>query len=95
MFEHKIAFVDIIERAVRAKGSSKDDDIFTYSLDFDAFKICDKNQIFICTSKNAKAGLLQIAQKVDGINQENIFVCYQDRFHFNFDEWRKILTFSS
>ena len=91
--KNRLAFIDIINRAVRVKNSSKDDDILFYSLDYDAFKLCAPNQMFICTSLNAKNGLLEICKNSNiKIDQKNIFVCYQDRFHFNLQDWKNKLS---
>lgn len=90
--KQQIAFIDVIDRAIRIKGSSKDDDILFYTLDYDVFKQCDSKQMFICTSLNAKNGLLAICKNGDvKIDTKNIFVCYQDRFHFNLQDWKEKL----
>lgn len=86
LFEHKIAFLDIINQAVRKKGSSLDDDITQYTLDFESFAYCDNNQKFVCTSKNAKIGLERI-NKFD-----NVVICPQDRFRCKKEDWKKELT---
>ena len=80
---HKIAFIDVINQAVRKIGSSKDDDIIEYTLDYDLFKHCNNNQKFICTSQNAKICL-------DKINKfDNVVICHQDRFHCKKEDWKK------
>ena len=93
LHNNNLAFLDIIDRAIRVKGSSKDDDILMYSLDYDHFKFCNTSQIFICTSKNAKNGLLEIVKDKDvNIDCSKIFVCYQDRFHFDITDWKQKLN---
>lgn len=84
--KHKIAFLDIINQAVRKKGSSLDDDITQYTLDFESFAYCSNNQKFVCTSKNAQIGLEKI-KKFD-----NVVVCPQDRFRCKKEDWKKELN---
>lgn len=85
LFEHKIAFLDIINKAIRKIGSSLDDDIVEYTFDFESFKYCNNNQKFVCTSKNAKIGLEKI-KKFD-----NVVICPQDRFRCKKEDWKKEL----
>ena len=93
LFDYKIAFIDIIDNAIRIKNSSKDDDILMFSLDKKSFEYCNTNQIFICTSKNAKDGLMEISQdKKVNIECSKIFVCHQDRFHFKLENWKDKLN---
>lgn len=92
LFVHKVAFLDIVDTAIRVKNSSKDDDIIAYSLDFEHFELCNNSQVFICTSQNAYKGLMKIIEnpKVN-IDKSKIFICYQDRFHYNFLDWQQKL----
>lgn len=93
LFACKVAFLDIVDTAIRVKNSSKDDDIIAYSLDFKHFELCNNSQVFICTSQNAYKGLLQIIDdKTIKIDKAKIYICYQDRFHYNFDDWKQKLT---
>ncbi len=88
----KVAFLDIVDTAIRVKNSSKDDDIVAYSLDFKHFELCNNSQLFICTSQNAYKGLLQIIDdKTIKIDKAKIYICYQDRFHYNFFDWQQKL----
>lgn len=92
LFDFKIAFIDVINQAIRTKNSPNDSDIFMYSLDLNAFKHCNKNQIFICTSKNAKLCLEKIVKNNNlSIDLTNVFLCQQDRFHFNKQLWLDLL----
>ena len=86
------AFLDIVDTAIRVKDSSKDDDIIAYSLAFEHFELCNNSQVFICTSQNAYKGLIKIIEnpKVN-IDKSKIFICYQDRFHYNFLDWQQKL----
>lgn len=86
LFEHKIAFLDIIDKAIRKKGSSLDDDIIQYTLDFESFKFCNNSQKFVCTSKNAKLSLDKIAKF------NNVTICHQDRFRCKKEIWKKELN---
>ena len=83
LFEHKIVFVDVIDMAIRKKGSALDDDIIEYTLDYNTFKHCKSSQKFVCTSKNAMMCLQKI-RKFD-----NVVICHQDRFHCKKEDWKK------
>ena len=83
---HKIAFLDVIDIAVRKIGSSLDDDIAQYTLDYESFKHCSNRQKFVCTSKNAKLSLDKIAKF------DNVTICHQDRFRCKKENWKKELT---
>lgn len=91
--KNKLAFIDVVDEAIRKRGSSKDSGIFAYTIDFESFKHCNKNQIFICTSNNAADCLNIIADKI-GLCKKNIIVCHQDRFHYPADKqlWAENLT---
>ena len=93
LLKYKVAFIDIVDQAIRVKRSSLDDDIVLYSLDFKAFRNCNEHQTFICTSQNAKKGLEEIIKQDPSIkiNNNNIVVCYQDRFHYKEDDWKSRL----
>ena len=62
----KIAFLDIMEEAIRKEKSSADDDIEHFSLDYDRFEkvfrqiIANKNVTVICNSRLAQAGYNKI-----------------------------------
>ncbi len=84
---HKLVFIDVIDQAVRKKGSSLDDDIIKYTLDKKSFEYCNNDQKFVCTSKNAMLCLEQIQ------NFENVVVCPQDRFRCKKEEWKKEISF--
>lgn len=86
LFEHKIVFVDVIDVAIRKKGSSLDDDIIEYTLDYNSFKHCKNSQKFVCTSKNAMLCLNKI-QKFD-----NVVLCPQDRFRCKKEDWKKQIS---
>lgn len=71
--ENKIAFLDIMKKAIRKKDSYKDTDILFYSLDIESFRNVPENVYFICNSKLAKEGLEEICKElnrniVEGIN---------------------------
>ena len=92
LFEYKLAFIDVINKAVRIKNSPNDNDILFFSLDYFSFEKCAPYQKFICTSQNAENCLLRITENKNvKINKDNIFVCYQDRFHFNINDWQQKL----
>ena len=90
LLEHNIAFIDVVDQAIRVKGSYLDEDIVLYSLDFKAFRNCNEHQTFICTSQNARKGLEEIINQDPSIkiNRDNIVVCYQDRFHYKEEDWK-------
>lgn len=61
--ERQIAFFDVVDEAIVLKGSSRDDDILSYTLDYNRFKeiICKNPEIKISVnSRNAEAGFRQI-----------------------------------
>lgn len=53
LINNKIAFLDIIQYAIRKKESPYDKDILYYTLDIDCFNI-NKNALYICNSIFAK-----------------------------------------
>lgn len=62
-----VAFFDVVNEAIVLKGSSRDDDILSYTLDYDRFKeILSKNQKIkiAVNSKNAEAGFKQICNEL-------------------------------
>ncbi len=62
-----VAFFDVVNEAIVLKGSSRDDDILSYTLDYVRFKeILSKNpKIKIAVnSKNAEAGFKQICNEL-------------------------------
>ena len=67
----KRQFLDVVNEAIVLKGSSRDDDILSYTLDYNRFKkIFSKNpNIKIAVnSKNAEAGFKQICNELKKYN---------------------------
>ncbi len=65
--ERHVAFIDVINEAIVSKVSSRDDDILSYTLDYDRFEeIFSKNQEIkiAVNSKNAEAGFKQICNEL-------------------------------
>lgn len=65
--KRQVAFFDVVNEAIVLKGSSRDDDILSYTLDYDRFKeILSKNQKIkiAVNSKNAEAGFKQICNEL-------------------------------
>lgn len=93
LLKNKLAFIDVIDEAIRECDSYQDDKISAFTLDYGSFKHCSQNQIFICTSQNTADCLNLIAEKIN-LNKDNIFVCHQDRFHYPADKnlWTEKLT---
>jgi hypothetical protein len=63
------------------------------SLDYETFKnVENKAHIvrYICTSNNAKICLNKILEK-NNVSNQNVCVCYQDRFHYNKNDWKNAL----
>ena len=61
--ERHVAFFDVINEAIVSKESSRDDDILSYTLDYNRFKeifLKNPNIKIAVNSKNAEAGLKQI-----------------------------------
>ena len=65
--EQQIAFLDIMDKAIRKKDSCKDSDIAAYTLDESTFQNIPQGAKIICNSRLAEAGFKQI-QKVLGSN---------------------------
>lgn len=65
--EQQIAFLDIMDKAIREKDSCKDSDIAAYTLDESTFQNIPQGAKIICNSRLAEAGFKQI-QKVLGRN---------------------------
>ena len=62
-----VAFIDVVNEAIVLKGSSRDDDILSYTLDYDRFKEIFSNNPNIkiaVNSKNAEAGFKQICNEL-------------------------------
>ena len=67
LFKRQVAFFDVVNEAIVLKGSSRDDDILSYTLDYDRFKeILSKNQKIkiAVNSKNAEVGFKQICNEL-------------------------------
>ena len=65
--KRQVAFIDVINEAIVSKVSSRDDDILSYTLDYDRFKeIFSKNQKIkiAVNSKNAEVGFKQICNEL-------------------------------
>ena len=63
--EQQIAFLDIMDKAIRKKGSYKDSDIAAYTLDNSTFQNIPQGAKIICNSRLAEAGFKQIASELD------------------------------
>lgn len=62
-----VAFFDVVNEAIVLKGSSRDDDILSYTLDYDRFEeILSKNQEIkiAVNSRNAETGFKQICNEL-------------------------------
>lgn len=68
--QQKIAFLDVMEKVIRTKDSSADDDIQNFSLDYNVFEqvfgntLLNKNVKIICNSKLAQAGYNRIKDEL-------------------------------
>lgn len=68
----KIAFLDIMEEAIRKKNSSADDEIEHFSLDCDSFEnvfgkiLANKKVKVICNSRLAQAGYNKMKNDLEG-----------------------------
>lgn len=65
--EQRIAFLDIMDKAIRKKSSYRDSDIVAYFLDKSMFQNIPRGAKIICNSRLAEAGFEQI-QKDLGCN---------------------------
>lgn len=65
--KQRIAFLDIMDKAVRKQNSHKDSDIAAYTLDKSTFQNIPRGAKIICNSRLAEAGFKQI-QKDLGCN---------------------------
>lgn len=65
--KQRIAFLDIMDKAVRKQNSHKDSDIAAYTLDKSTFQNIPQGAKIICNSRLAEAGFKQI-QKDLGCN---------------------------
>lgn len=65
LMSKNIAFLDIMKHAIRKKDSPYDNDITYYSLDKEGFGQVPKNACFICNSRLAEKGYLQICEILD------------------------------
>ena len=86
--QHGIVFIDVIAYAYYIKASSLDDDIMFLSLDYESFKNIEVDY-YICTSKNARDCLYKIN---NNINKDTCEICHQDRYHYKYEKWEKILN---
>lgn len=70
LIERKIAFLDVIEKAIASKTSSSDDDIISYVLDYKAFEEIKKypNIKIAVNSKNAQVAFEVIREKLEMTN---------------------------
>lgn len=62
-----VAFFDVVSEAIVLKGSSRDDDILSYTLDYNRFKaifLKNPNIKIAVNSKNAEAGFKQICNEL-------------------------------
>lgn len=62
--EQQIAFLDIMDKAIRKKGSYKDSDIAAYTLDNSTFQNIRQGVKIICNSRLAKTGFEQIQRNL-------------------------------
>lgn len=65
--ERHVAFIDVINEAIVLKGSSRDDDILSYTLDYKSFEeifSMNPNIKIVVNSKNAEAGFKQICNEL-------------------------------
>lgn len=68
LFDFKIAFIDVINQAIRTKNSPNDSDIFMYSLDLNAFKHCNKKPNFYLHKQKRKTLLGKDCKKQQSLN---------------------------
>ncbi len=63
--EHNIAFLDVMKFALRLKDSSEDLDIKYFTLDVESFKNLPNSVHFICNSRLAEDGYLEICKRLN------------------------------
>ena len=87
--ERQIAFLDVVNEAIVLKRSSRDDDILSYTLDYNQFKkILFKNQEIkiAVNSKNAEAGFKQICNELKKYNIKYELIPQNIRGNYNIYE---------
>ena len=63
--KRKIAFLDVIKKAIASKTSARDDDICEYVLDYGSFRRINYEKVkIVANSKNAKTALEHILDKI-------------------------------
>lgn len=62
--ENNIAFLDIMKFAIRKLGSPYDNDIKNYCLDIESFRNIPNSVYFICNSRLAEQGYLEICKNL-------------------------------
>ena len=87
LISQKIAFVDVVESAIRKKGSYADKDIKFISLDYNAFTQIPKNAKVICNSRLAESRYNDIREKISTL-PEPVFLSQRVGTKEN---WRKEL----
>ncbi|MGN0813264.1 MAG: hypothetical protein ACI4MQ_07140 [Candidatus Coproplasma sp.] len=99
--QQKIAFLDVMEKVIRIKGSSADDDIQNFCLDYNAFEqvfgdlLVNKGVKIICNSRLAQAGYNRIKDglKIKGVNlPDSIYVSQVRRLQKQYKkDWLEVL----
>ena len=102
LIENKIAFLDVIKKAIRNKYSSDDEEIIVSELDYDAFKDLKNVKKIIVNSRAAEDALKRIFNKNFGdpeIYNEKVIYLSQNRRGFSEEKWinaiRKALDIQS
>lgn len=62
LIKNRIGFLDIMKYAIRKNDSPYDNDILYYSLDLEGFALVPKDAVFICNSRLAEQGYLQVCE---------------------------------
>ena len=93
LIENKIAFLDVIKKAIRNKYSSSDEDIVVAELDYDEFKDLENVKKIIVNSRAAEDALKKIFNKNFGdpeIYNEKVIYLSQNRRGLSRERWAEL-----